>query len=544
MLKHSFALLLALAAGVGGAAGDVKSGKVLEWGWGTPPPAYVRDHIAEMEKVPFDGLVLDLRSNGGAKGTAGGFAWKAWSSTALKESDYSESVQALKETRFRRFTDNFLRFNVTPGPMDWFGEDFQGVLENARLLARVARECRLKGVLFDVEAYGFAPWHYPSQSRSKERSFADYQTQVRARGREFMQALRASYPDITVLLTYGYYIAYAQVLTGSPLEKTGYGLLPAFLDGMLEVAGPRNLVYDGWESSYGYRIEKPFREAREIMRSRGKEWSRVPDDYRKRYRASYGLWVDNGGKVWDRSDFTRNHFTPEEFEYSLHQALKHTDRYVWIYSHQARWWEGAVPQPYVAALANARRPHPNPPAMVQRQEEASGPQQLRSARAYKGADDQSTFGDLWERYTEVLSLPRAGWKFATDPKEGGVSGRWFAREFDDAAWKEIEIAEWWEPQSYRYDGEAWYRRWVEIPASAAGHKHLLVFGAVDESAWVYVNGRAAGKHDQGPVGWNERFEIDVTDLLKPGERNLIAVRVLDREMYGGIWKSVKLVTPK
>lgn len=552
MMRCGFLLCVALAAGAGRAVcADVKTGKVIEWGWGTPSPLYIREHVAEMEKLPFDGLGLDLPANAGPADTSGRFSWRVWGAERLRAADYSECIEALKETRFRRFTDNFLRFNVVPGRIDWFDEEFAGVVANAGLAARMARECRLKGILFDVEHYQGRPFHYPSQEGAGKRSFTEYQEKARERGREFMQALRAEYPKITVLLTCGYYIAFSGLRTGETPEKAGYGLLPAFLDGMLSAAGPKNLVFDGWESSYGYKSEKAFQEARGIMRERALQWTREPDGFRKHYRASFGLWVDNGGKVWDQEEFGRNYFTPEEFEYALHLALRHTDRYVWIYSHKARWWEGAVPHAYVAALRNARKPHPNPPPARGRFTEGGGPSTLLSAKTYPGADDAAIFGDLWGRYEEVLSLPREGWMFRMDPKDEGEKQRWFAVDVPDAElasdarhWKEIAIGEWWEPQGYAYDGVAWYRRWVDVPASAARQKLLLIFGAVDESAWVYVNGQLVGEHDIGEPGWNERFECDVTKHLRPGERNLIAVKVLDRQQYGGIWKSVKLAAPR
>ena len=95
-----------------------------------------------------------------------------------------------------------------------------------------------------------------------------------------------------------------------------------------------------------------------------------------------------------------------------------------------------------------------------------------------------------------------------------------------------------------YSGPAWYRVRFRIPSSAAGRKLLLYFGAADESAWVWVNGQYAGEHDVGPEGWNKRFAIDITKLTQPGQDNLIAVRVLDRQMAGGLWKSVTLLSPK
>jgi hypothetical protein len=40
------------------------------------------------------------------------------------------------------------------------------------------------------------------------------------------------------------------------------------------------------------------------------------------------------------------------------------------------------------------------------------------------------------------------------------------------------------------------------------------------------------------------FEVDVTGYLRPGARNQVTVRVHDSLAYGGIWKSVKLITPR
>jgi hypothetical protein len=66
------------------------------------------------------------------------------------------------------------------------------------------------------------------------------------------------------------------------------------------------------------------------------------------------------------------------------------------------------------------------------------------------------------------------------------------------------------------------------------------FGAVDESAWVYLNGEFAGEHDIGEAGWDKPFGIDVTKAIQPGA-NVLAVRVLDRVLGGGIWKPVELL---
>ncbi len=332
---------------------QIKNVKIIEWGWGTPFPTYVKENIREMEKIPFDGIVLDLKINGQdrpatSNDTGNRFSWNVWGVNAIDAEKYSQSINALNETDFERFTDNFLRFNVTPGDVDWYDESFQSVIDNARLAARITRESGLKGILLDTEEYYGKPFRYLVQARRSEYSFPEYQKKVKQRGREFMQAMNQIYPNIKIILTFGYNLAYKK-----SLKDSDYGLLPSFLDGLLEAANPENLVFDGWEQSYAYQTEEEFQQAYDYIYNRGLETTSVKDQFREHYRASFGLWIDQGD-VWDRSNFNNNYFTPESFEKSLGFALKYTDRYVWIYSHHARWWAGQVPEPYIEALNKAR----------------------------------------------------------------------------------------------------------------------------------------------------------------------------------------------
>jgi hypothetical protein len=329
------------------------SSKLIELGWGTPSPTYIRVHIQEMEQLPFDGLVLDLKSNTGPADTRGHFSWNVWGAKALQASDYSETIDALQQIQFKRFTENFLRFNIAPGNIDWYDEQFRGVLANASLVARLVRQCHLTGLFLDTEQYRGKAFHYPSQPHHQEHSFAEYQMQVRQRGREFIQALTADGAAFTVLLTWGYSYVFQ---AGKPLDTAHYGLLPAFLDGLLDGATPDTLIYDGWEGAYGYKTEQHFQKAYDIMRYRSLEWTGVQEQFRRNHRASFGIWVDNG-KVWDTQDFTRNYFTPAAFEQAVRLALNRTDRYVWIYSEKTRWWDGSMPSPYIEALTKARQPH-------------------------------------------------------------------------------------------------------------------------------------------------------------------------------------------
>ncbi len=69
----------------------------------------------------------------------------------------------------------------------------------------------------------------------------------------------------------------------------------------------------------------------------------------------------------------------------------------------------------------------------------------------------------------------------------------------------------------------WYRRTFQLPASFAGQRALLHFGAVDWEATVYVNGQKLGEHRGG----YDAFSFDITDALKPEGPQELVVGVFD-----------------
>lgn len=68
----------------------------------------------------------------------------------------------------------------------------------------------------------------------------------------------------------------------------------------------------------------------------------------------------------------------------------------------------------------------------------------------------------------------------------------------------------------------------------------MVFGAVDESAWLYVNGKAAGTHlYKKDSDYYTPFALEITDAVDWNlKKQNIVVRVEDKFGAGGIWKSV------
>jgi hypothetical protein len=176
--------------------------KLIEFGWDEPDTAFMRTHIAEMEKMPFDGTVFTVHANGDAPKKSD-FLGEGWGKRAFAASEFTRAIDDLKATKFSTFTDNFARFDVTPGDVDWF-DDFSAIINNASQIARVAKLGGAKGVLFDIEQYASPLWTYAKQRDAAKKPFAVYAAKARIRGHEVMDAFLREYPGITFFFTFGY----------------------------------------------------------------------------------------------------------------------------------------------------------------------------------------------------------------------------------------------------------------------------------------------------------------------------------------------------
>lgn len=338
--------------------------RLIEFGWDEPDTAFLRAHIEEMERTPFDGCVFHVNYVA-PDGKNGNFTWEGWGRRSFAPGEVSEALRDLKALPIRRFRQNFLRFNTTPADLDWF-DDHAAVLNNARLSAQLAREGRARGVLFDIEQYQGKLFDYRAQRDVKTRSWDAYAQQARRRGREVMDAFQEGYPDVTVLLTFGYTLPWSQSEGGKrPLAECDYGLLAPFLDGMVEAARGRARLVDGHELSYGYRDRSAFDRARQTFDRDVLPVVADPEAYCRVVSLGFGIWLDHDwrSKGWNVEDVARNHFSPEGFETSVRSALETADEFVWIYTEQPRWWTEAggtvnLPSAYEAALRKSREPRP------------------------------------------------------------------------------------------------------------------------------------------------------------------------------------------
>ena len=247
------------------------------------------------------------------------------------------------------FTDNFLPIVLSAAQsaagLNWFDDErWRIVAQNFAVVAQIAAAGGLKGLILDPEHYNYCLFRYADQRQQVDRPFADYVGVARQRGREVMTAIAAHLPK-AVLLSQCLYPAVERA-RGKRLEDTGYSLLPAFYDGLLEAMPAGAFLVDGYEPAYAFKERRQFLEGYRRIRRDAVDLSAVPDRYRQHVKAGFGLWLDYRQKL--------EHFTPAEFRQAVSAALEVSDGYVWIYSHG----RASSPPPTSTPLTSRRLPKP------------------------------------------------------------------------------------------------------------------------------------------------------------------------------------------
>ena len=110
-----------------------------------------------------------------------------------------------------------------------------------------------------------------------------------------------------------------------------------------------------------------------------------------------------------------------------------------------------------------------------------------------------------------------------------LSGIWQFRLREGEKWQSIAVPASYNDQSpdaaFRdHTGTVWYRTRIVCPGFFAGQRAVLRFGAVTHSARVFLNGKEVCAHRGGFLP----FEIEVTDLISPGEEAEILVEADNR----------------
>jgi hypothetical protein len=338
------AMCLAVMAGAG-EEGRAPRKKLLQIGWDIVDTAFIRAHAAEMEAAgPFDGILFWAKG----KRTDGKVASPetGWDAEPWDRASFQGAIDDLKACRFTKFTDNFIRLNCTPGTLAWDDEaGWKALADKAAILAWICREAGVKGICLDPESYGQKQYQYKA---AKGLSFAATAALARKRGAQFMHAVAAEHPSLTLMSFWLASLCMDIGTTEHPDEALAtehYGLWPAFLNGLLDELPPGMTLVDGNENGY-YLEGQQYHVVASHMRSlTGPALALVAPEHRAKYRAqmqiAFGFYLDmfineEGNKYYrgPKTGGTRLDHLRE----NLAAALEASDQYVWIYGEQCKWW--------------------------------------------------------------------------------------------------------------------------------------------------------------------------------------------------------------
>lgn len=141
------------------------------------------------------------------------------------------------------------------------------------------------------------------------------------------------------------------------------------------------------------------------------------------------------------------------------------------------------------------------------------------------------------------------WAFAT-----GDDTLWAQPSFDDAAWARISVTKTWEEQGFPgYDGFGWYRQTIDIPVSysqpVADNGGLVIsYANADDADELWFNGTLIGSTGSLPPDYVSKYGVKrryvvPAELVKPGEKNLVAIRVFDGGGGGGVVSEALSIHP-
>ncbi len=350
MITLSNIITIALICGITQSQSD--NSRIIATGWDSPTPERFRKELAEFEKWGcFDGTTIAPTrklADGRLIDCRNAFSRDHW-----EWAEFSEAVQDLRESNPRMAKNNFLFIYTNPGDVDWFDDEgWNEIVDHWRIIARLAREGGLRGILFDAEPYTkpFSQFLYRVQPGAKDHTFAEYRIKARERGREVMKAIAEEFPNITIM-TYRLFCDLLPALDSgdvhSAIEPNTYGLLPAFVDGWCDVMPDTVCIVEGNEDAYLFNSEEEFYRAFTRLKLGAPKFvsPENQEKLRNQYYVGHGIYLDAHVNPptshWyiDRLGGT----SAQRLAENVASALKASDGFIWIYGERAKWWPGGNP---------------------------------------------------------------------------------------------------------------------------------------------------------------------------------------------------------
>ena len=149
-------------------------------------------------------------------------------------------------------------------------------------------------------------------------------------------------------------------------------------------------------------------------------------------------------------------------------------------------------------------------------------------------DSEQDAGHKAARYDKLL----ADWWQKSDPGMTAPTP-WSDPTLDLTDWKPMTVPGHWEERGLPgFDGIAWLRREVTLPASWAGKPVRISLGPVDDFDTTFLNGTEVGHLE----AWFAPRTYSVPAGIAQAGKNVIAVRIFDNQGLGGFGGAAKDLT--
>ena len=428
--------------------------KVIVYGWelNFRETTDLRRMAAVMQRQPFDGIIFSLFHEG--KGRDEAFIHSA----RLTDAEMAPVSKELSAIHWTTFTDNFLMVKAgerfldrgEPGRMDWFDDShWDAICHNVGVLTRVAVAARCVGLAFDPEPYHSAVWNYDKAGSRKPqlhrdtKSFAEYAAVVRRRGAQYMTAIQTEMPRVRMFNLYQ-----AVRIPPSELAETIYSLYPAFINGMLDVAGPEVTLIDGNEYGFSLLTRGDYTNAYVNVKERKLALidPKNHDTYRRQVQVSVPIFLDDIFGSHANGRWVGTWLTPDEkqqlFEHKLFHALDSVDEYVWVYGERPSWFGTPRVPRWAATSVKTIKNRAGQLRLESRAEDAGLISQVRDRIAFRDAE-------LAGMTPAERTMPRVRKRRVTIQRlHVDVPAPQLDGKLDDPAWEQASILQDFQPLMY------------------------------------------------------------------------------------------------
>ncbi|MFY7952527.1 MAG: hypothetical protein ACOVT5_08465, partial [Armatimonadaceae bacterium] len=221
-----------------------------------PTPEFLRKHPDYLENHPFNGVAIPVRvpeswckQNGLIENAGYALHDLVFTAIPLDDRAVAAARNDLRAVRWAHCTENRLWVTVRDGTRSGETNHQAPILTeanwgvacaNAAVVAKLARDSRLVGLVVDTEQYTNyrSGEHYPFGKFNKET--------WRQRGRQWIEAVQTAFPNVSLLFFFSWGPEH------EPGGWPGYENLKPFMDGILDaIRAPARIVH-GWESTFWY----------------------------------------------------------------------------------------------------------------------------------------------------------------------------------------------------------------------------------------------------------------------------------------------------